>query len=78
MLLSGLCCLKKTYKKKADFFDFARVSLFRSEKHSLLSRISKYVSFLLVCLKKNIKKKFEFLPKTMTNPFAKCRYFRVF
>ena len=39
---------------KWRFFDFTRVSPFRSKKHSLLSRISKYVSFLLCLLKKNI------------------------
>ena len=43
--------------QNADFLFCYRVSLFRSKKHSLLSRISKYVSFLLVCLKKKHKRR---------------------
>ena len=85
-----LFLLKKKYEEKVDFFDknhgltplenadflyFARVSLFRSKKHSLLSRISKNVSFLLCLLtKKTYKNKVEFLQKPSTNPFAKCTF----
>ena len=47
------------------FFYFARVSLFRSKKHSLLSRISKYASFLVFLLKKIYDEKVNFLTKTM-------------
>ena len=85
-----LFLLKKTYKKKvdfltktmetplqnADFFYFARVSLFRSKKHSLLSRIAKYVSLLLCLLKKkHIRSRSNFCQKRCTNPFAKCPCF---
>ena len=91
MLLSGFFCLKKTYKKKVDFFDknhgltplqkayffdFGRVSLFRSKKHSLLSRISKYVSFLLRLLKKNIEEKGRFFDKNHgLTPLKKANFF---
>ena len=51
--------------QNAAFFYFARVSLFRSKKHSLLSRISKYASFLLFLLKKIYDEKVDFLTKTM-------------
>ena len=61
--------------QNAAFFYFARVSLFRSKKHSLLSRISKYASFLLFLLKKTYKKKVEFLPKTMYQPLCKMSVF---
>ena len=61
--------------ENADFFFFARVSLFRSKKHSLLSRISKNVSFLL-CLptKKHIRTRSNFCKKPCTNPFGKCTF----
>ena len=62
--------------QNADFFDFARVSLFKSEKHSLLSRISKYFSFLLFLLKNKIWWKGRFFEKKpWTNPFSNCRFF---
>ena len=62
--------------QKANFFDFGRVSLLRSKKHSLLSRISKYVSFLLCLLKKkHIRKRSIFWEKPWTNPFAKSQFF---
>ena len=61
--------------QNAAFFYFARASLFRSKKHSLLSRISKYASFLLFLLKKTYKKKVEFLPKTMYQPLCKMSVF---
>ena len=40
--------------QNVDFFYFARVSLFRSKKHSLLFRISNKGSLWLFLLKKNI------------------------
>ena len=85
-----LFLLKKTYKKKvdfltktmetplqnADFFYFARVSLFRSKKHSLLSRIAKYVSFLLCLLKKNIKEEGRIFAKNhVLTPLQNVRVF---
>ena len=49
-----------------DFLEFFRTSLFRSKKHSLLSRISKNVSFWLFLLKKKrYEKKVDFLTKTI-------------
>ena len=54
-----------TSLQNGDVFDFARVSLFRSKKHSLLSRISKYASFLLFFAKKIYDEKVDFLTKTM-------------
>ena len=78
MFLSGLFCSKKNIWEKgrffdknhglnplqnADFFDFFRTSLFRSKKHSLLSRISKNVSFWLFLAKKNIWEKGRFFDK---------------
>ena len=65
--------------QNVDFFDFFKTSLFRSKKHSLLSRISKTVSFwLFFAEKKHIRKRSIFWPKPWTNPFAKCRFFRLF
>ena len=60
------------------FFYFARTSLFRSKKHSFLSRISKNVSFWLFLVKKKMRKRSIFWQKPWTNPFAKFRFFRVF
>ena len=49
-----------------DFLEFFRTSLFRSKKHSLLSRISKNLSFWLFLLKKKrYEKKVDFLTKTI-------------
>ena len=53
------------FAKCRFFFYFARTSLFRSKKHSLLSRILKNVSFWLFLLKKTYKQKVDFLTKTM-------------
>ena len=80
MLLSSFFAKKKTYEKKVDFFykshgltplqnvdffDFARTSLFRSKKDSLLFRISKNVSFYLILLKKKTyEKKVDFFDKS--------------
>ena len=62
--------------QNVDFFDFFRTSLFRSKKHSLVSRISKTVSFwLFFAEKKHIRKRSIFWQKPWTNPFAKCRFF---
>ena len=51
--------------QNVDFFYFARTSLFRSKKHSFLSRRSKNVSFWLSLLKRTDKEKVDFLRKTM-------------
>ena len=62
--------------QNVDFFDFLRTSLFRSKKHSFLSRRSKNVSFwLFFAQKKHMRKRSIFLQKPWTNPFAKCQYF---
>ena len=59
------------------FFDLTRVSLFRSKKHSLLSRISKNVSFWLFLLKKKKWGKGRFFDKNHgLTPFGKCPFFR--
>ena len=62
--------------QNADFFYFLRTSLFRSKKHSFLSRISKTLSFwLFFCQKKkHIRKRSIFWEKPWTNPFGKCRF----
>ena len=91
MFLSGFFLLKKNIWEKGRFFDknhgltplqnvdffyFARISLFGSKKHSLLSRIKKNVSFWHFWLKKNhIRKKLIVWEKPWTNPVAKCRFF---
>ena len=61
----------------STFFYLFRTSLFRSKKHSFLSRISKNLSFwvFLVKKKKHIRKTSIFWEKPWTNPFAKCQYF---
>ena len=90
MFLSCFFCSKKKHMRKSsifdknhglnplqsvDVFDFFRTSLFRSKKHSLLSRISKNVSFwLFFAEKKHIRKRSIFLNKPWTNPFGKCRF----
>ena len=62
--------------QNVHFFDFFRTSLFRSKKHSFLSRISKNASFwFFFGQKKKYEKKFNFWQKPLTNPFAKCRFF---
>ena len=82
--------LQKTYKKKvdfltktidtllqnADFLEFFRTSLFRSKKHSLLSRISKNVSFLL-CLptKKHIRTRSNFCKNHVPTPLENVHFF---
>ena len=48
-----------------DVLDFVRTSLFRSKKHSFLSRISKNIPFWVSLLKKTCEKKVDFLTKTM-------------
>ena len=64
--------------QNAAFFYFARVSLFRSKKHSLLSRISKYASFLLFLLKKNIWWKGRFFDKNYgLTPLQIVDFFRL-
>ena len=64
--------------QNVDFFDFFRTSLFRSKKHSLLSRISKNVSFwLFFAEKKHIRNRSIFWQKPFTNPFAKCGFFEL-
>ena len=81
MFLSGFFCAKKKHMRKRSiiwqkpwtntiakcrfFFYFARTSLFKSKKLSLLSRISKNVSFwLFLFKKKNIWEKGRFFDKT--------------
>ena len=49
--------------QNVDFFRFARVSLFRSKKHSLLFRISKKGSLWFFLLKKNIEEKSQIFDK---------------
>ena len=62
--------------QNVHFFDFFRTSLFRSKKHSFLSRISKKWFFLVFFWsKKKNEKKFNFWQKPWSNPFAKCRFF---
>ena len=61
--------------QNVHFFDFFRTSLFRSKKHSFLSRISKNASFWFFFGQKKNEKKFNFWQKPWTNPFAKCRFF---
>ena len=91
MFLSGFFLLKKNIWEKGrffdknhgltplqnvDFFDFARISLFGSKKHSLLSRIKTNVSFWHFWLKKkHIRKRLIVWEKPWTNPVAKCRFF---
>ena len=89
----SLCLLKKNIKGKGrcfdknhglnalqnvDFFDFARTSLFRSKKHAFLFKISKNVTFWLSLLKRTHRKRSIVWEKPWTNPFAKCRFFRLF
>ena len=94
LFLSGFFCQKKNKYEKGGFFDkghgltplqnvnfldFFRTSLFRSKKHSFLSRIKKTVClFLFLLKKKNISEKGRlFLQKPWNNPFAKCRFYRL-
>ena len=64
--------------QNVDFFDFFRTLLFRCKKDSLLSRISKNVSFwLFFAVKKHIRKRSIFWQKPFTNPFAKCGFFQL-
>ena len=64
--------------QNVDFFYFARTSLFRSKKHSFLSRRSKNVSFWLSLLKRTDERTVHFLRKPWTKPFAKCPFFNSF
>ena len=90
MLLSGFFCLKKTYKKKVDFFDknhgltplqkanffdFGRVSLLRSKSIFYYPEYQNIFLSCFVCSKKTYKKKVEFLPKTMYKPLCKMSVF---
>ena len=62
--------------QNVDFFDFFRTSLFRSNKHSFLSRRLKNLSFwLFLVKKKHIRKRSIFWQKPWTNPFPNCRFF---
>ena len=64
-----------TSLQNVNFFEFFRTSLFRSKKHSFLSRIWKNVSLLRFCRKKNMRKRSIYWQKPWTNPFANCRFF---
>ena len=93
MFLSVFFCSKKnTYEKRSifwqkpwtnsfenvDFFDFARVSLFRFKKHFFLSRISKNVSLWLFLLKRNIWEKGRFFDKNHgLTPLQNVDFFRL-
>ena len=58
------------------FFDFIRNSLFRSKKHSFLSRLSKNVSFWSFFAQKRHRNKSLFCDKKpWSNPFQKYRFF---
>ena len=81
MFLTGFLCSKEQLRKRSffgltrwqnvDVFDFFRTLLFRSKKHSFLSRISKNVSSWLFWLKKKEWKKGRFFEKN----HAKCPFF---
>ena len=58
-----------------DVLDFVRTSLFRSKKHSFLSRISKNIPFWVSLLKKTFEKKVDLLTKTMDQPLYKMSIF---
>ena len=55
-----------------DVLDFVRTSLFRSKKHSFLSRISKNGCLWHFFLEK------KQMRKRSINPLAKCPFFRIF
>ena len=89
MFLSGFFLLKKNIWEKGrffdknhgqnvDFFDFARISLFGSKKHSLLSRIKKNVSFWLFWLKKNVRKRLIFYKHHGLTPLQNVDFFQLF
>ena len=64
--------------QNVDFFDFARVSLFRFKKHFFLSRISKNVSLWLFLLKRNIWEKGRFFDKNHgLTPLQNVDFFRL-
>ena len=64
--------------QNVDFFDFARVSLFRFKKHFFLSRISKNVSLWLFLHKRNIWEKGRFFDKTHgLTPLQNVDFFRL-
>ena len=65
--------------QNVDSLEFFRTFLFRSKKHSFLSKTSKNVSFrFFFAQKKNTWEKSRFFEKKpWTNLFAKCRFFRL-
>ena len=94
MFLSGFLCSKEQVRKRsffffeknhgltrwqnADVFDFFRTLLFRSKKHSFLSRISKNVSSWFFWLKKKEWKKGRFLEKNHgLTPLQNVDFFRL-
>ena len=60
------------------FFEFFRTSLFRSKKHSFHPEYQKMSLSGFFWSKKKMRKRSIFWQKPWTNPFAKCRFFRVF
>ena len=94
MFLSGFLCSKEQVRKRsffffeknhgltrwqnADVFDFFRTLLFRSKKHSFLSRISKNVSSWFFWLKKKEWKKGRFFEKNHgLTPLQNVHFFRL-
>ena len=65
--------------QNVDFFDFFRISLFRSKNQSFLSRILKNVSFWRFLLKKNISEKGRFFDKNHgLTPFQNAAFLEFF
>ena len=65
--------------QNVDFFDFFRISLFRSKKQSFLSRILKNVSFWRFLLKKNISEKGRFFDENRgLTPFQNAAFLEFF
>ena len=61
--------------QNVDFVDFVRTSFLRSKKLYFLSRISKYVSFLLCLLKKkHIRRRWNFAKNHVLTPLQNVRF----